>query len=109
MDKNNVTKINGVPENETFWQKAKRKATTAVNWGKTHWKGLAIGAVAIGGGAYMLSRRGSSEDHEPADSGYTLGDGETVRDAIGRVFDAGSSDGSDIGPDDDEPDEAEEY
>lgn len=31
---NNVTKINGVPGNETFWQKTKRKAATALNWGK---------------------------------------------------------------------------
>lgn len=107
MDKNNVTKINGVPENETLLQKCKRKAKTAVNWGKTHWKGLAIGAVAIGGGAYMLSRRGGA-DHEPADSGYPLRDGETVREAIDRAFDTGTGDGSDVGPEDDEP-EVDEY
>jgi len=109
MGENGTKKVTGIPENETLLQKAKRKAMTAVNWGKTHWKGLAIGAVAIGGGAYMLSRRGSNDDGETVPSGYALGDGETAREAINRVFDSETGDGSDIGPDDDEPDEVDEY
>lgn len=107
MEKNK-TKVTGIFENETFVQKCKRKAMTAVNWGKTHWKGIAIGAVALGGGAYMLSRRGNDDGHGPVQSGRALEDGETVREAIERAFDSGAGDGSDVGPDDDEP-EVDEY
>lgn len=98
MEKTNVT---GIPANETFTQKMKRKAKTAVNWGKTHWKGLALGAVAIGGGAYMLSRRGA--DEERSRGGAYLGStgADDLREGIDGVFDVG--DGSDVGPDDDEP------
>jgi len=98
MEKTNVS---GIPANETFTQKMKRKAKTAVNWGKTHWKGLALGAVAIGGGAYMLSRRGA--DEERSRGGAYLGStgAEELRTGIDECFDAG--DGSDVGPDDDEP------
>lgn len=107
MEKN-VTKVTGIPENETFWQKTKRKAKTAVNWGKTHWKGLALGAVAIGGGAYMLSRRGSDDEDGPVRTNH-LRDGESIHEAIDRVFDSEETgDGSDVGPEDDEP-EVDEY
>ena len=93
-------KVSGVPANETFFQKAKRKARTAVNWGKTHWKGIAIGALALGGGAYMLSRRGNGGGDEPECEYHP--DGETFREAIERTFE---HDGSDVGPQDDEPDD----
>ena len=106
---NNTNKVTGIPENETFWQKAKRKATTAVNWGKTHWKGIALGAVAIGGGAYMLSRRGSNDDGDIRSVDLTREGGEAdFHDAINRCFGSETGDGSDIGPDDDEP-EVDEY
>lgn len=98
MEKINVT---GIPANEGFFDKCKRKAKTAVNWGKTHWKGLALGAVAIGGGAYMLSRRGNGED-EPVRGTYLGSSGaDDLRAGIDETFAAG--DGSDIGPSDDDP------
>ena len=105
MEKN--TKVTGIPENETLWEKAKRKAKTAANWGKTHWKGIALGAVAIGGGAYMLSRRSERSEGETGTEYSTLGAGETIHDAIDRTF-RDDSDGSDVGPEDDEP-EVDEY
>ena len=107
MEKNG-TKVSGIPENETLWEKTKRKAKTACEWGKTHWKGLAVGAIAIGGGAYMLSRRGERDDGETGQTEYsTLRSGETVREAIDRTF-SDEEDGSDVGPEDDEPD-TDEY
>ena len=98
------TKVSGIPENETFFQKAKRKAVTAVNWGKTHWKGLAVGALALGGGAYMLSRRGS-DDNETGSVTATQS-GVDLHDAIENCFTPG--DGSDVGPSEDD-DEVDEY
>lgn len=102
-----TTKVTGIPENETFMAKCKRKARTAVNWGKTHWKGLAIGAVALGGGAYMLSRRGGHDDGGTG-CGRALEDGESVYDAIGKAFEPQEPDGSDVGPGEDD-DEVDEY
>jgi len=95
----NVTKIKGIPENETLLQKCKRKAKTAVNWGKTHWKGLAIGAVALGGGAYMLSRRSGSDDSIRTVDATKEGGTEAIREAIDRCFsdtdDSDEPDGTD--------------
>lgn len=100
------TKVSGIPENETFFEKAKRKAKTAVNWGKTHWKGLAIGAVALGGGAYMLSRRGNGDDCGTGPV-TTTQSGIDLHEAIENCFD-GHGDGSDVGPTEDD-DEVDEY
>lgn len=99
-------KVSGKPENETLWEKTKRHARTAGNWCKTHWKGLALGAVAIGGGAYMLTRH---NDGEGEDEPVRMGTGGSLdyREEIGKVFDSG--DGSDVGPTDDEPDEDDGY
>lgn len=99
-------KISGIPDNETLWQKAKRKARTAANWGKTHWKGIAIGALAIGGGAYMLSRRGG--DDSGTNSGTAPAGGEDYREGIDRLFSEPRDSIEDVGPEDDEP-EVDEY
>ena len=109
MEKN-VKKVTCIPENETLLQKMKRKAETAINWGKTHWKGIAIGAVAIGGGAYMLSRRGSNDDSDIRSVDLTREGGEAdFQNAINRCFgDPETSDGSDVGPSEDD-DEVDEY
>lgn len=100
-------KVNAIPENEGILEKIKRKAVTAGNWAKTHWKGLALGAVAIGGGAYMLSRRGSENEDEDRTVRIGTGSGIDYKEAINQAF--SDEDGSDIGPDDDEPDEVDEY
>lgn len=94
-----IHNVSGIPENETIWQKAKRKATTALNWGKTHWKGIALGAVALGGGAYMLSRKGN--DDGAAEPERITSGSVDYRQAIEEVF---SGDGN-VGPEDDEPEE----
>ena len=99
--KNDATGIKGIPENETFFEKCKRYGKTAVNWGKTHWKGIALGAVALGGGAYMLSRRGDRDgDETPVVRPAGCGD---YREAIENCFAPGPEDGDDVGPEDDEP------
>ena len=97
-------KVNGIPENEKFMDKIKRKAKTAVNWGKTHWKGIAIGALAVGGGAYMLSRRSGGDDGENHPVSNLVGG--SVYDAIDQTFDStGEPDYG--GPEDDTPEEDE--
>ena len=56
----------------------------------------------------MLSRRGDHDDGETGPAEYsTLRSGETVREAIDRTF-GDDEDGSDVGPEDDEPD-TDEY
>lgn len=97
-------KVNGIPENEKFMDKIKRKAKTAANWGKTHWKGLAIGALAVGGGAYMLSRRGGEDNGENRPVSSNLGSG-SVYDAIDQTFDSEEPDYG--GPEDDTPEDEE--
>ena len=97
-------KVNGVPENETFWQKCRRKAETAVNWGKTHWKGIAIGAVALGGGAYMLSRRGERDGDTNREERSSSGPIDYRRE-IEQAFEPGDEDPEEVGPEDDEPEE----
>lgn len=96
-------KVKGIPENETFLQKCKRKAETALNWGKTHWKGLAIGAVAIGGGAYMLSRRGE-RDSEATNESRTSGPID-YRAEIERTFTPEDDEPEELGPEDDIPED----
>ena len=80
----------------TFGQKVD-KVTTGIKgrakivwtWTKDHWVPLTLGALAIGGGAYMLHRKGQSE--EPAgepivyDPDY---DSEDVRETIQDAWDA---------------------
>ena len=99
---NKATGIKGVKENETFFEKCKRYGKTAVNWGKTHWKGIALGAVALGGGAYMLSRRGDRDGDETGPVVRPAGGGVDYRDAIENCFAPGPED-DETGPEDDEP------
>ena len=103
-----MTKVSGIPANETFWQKAKRKAVTAGNWCKTHWKGIALGAIAVGGGAYMLTRHNDDSNSNTTSGNNSTGSGGIdYREAISQAFATG--DGSDVGPEDDEPEEVDEY
>ena len=66
---------------------AKEKIAEAWNWTKDHWVPIALGAVALGGGAYLLSKKDEGSGAE-APRVYPEPDNDEIRERIQDAWDA---------------------